>query len=106
MATTFPDEVQTFVRRLDLTASDGDLVKQYQDAMQNDDLSLAATILEKIPDHDKKLITAEFLNDMTDTIEAVETFFLTKYSPGYIVSENQPAGQNSGDFWFHLTKKL
>lgn len=106
MATSFPGAVQTFVRRMDLTESDGALVKQYQDAMQNGDLSLAAIILEKIPDHDKKLVSAELLNDMTDTIEAVETFFLEKYTPGYVVSETQPAGQSNGDFWFHITKAL
>lgn len=106
MATSFPGTVQTFDKRLDLVEADAPLVKQYQEAMQNGDLSLAATILEKIPDHDKKLISAEFLNDMTDTIEAVETFFLERYTPGYVVSESQPSGQSNGDFWFHITKKL
>lgn len=43
---------------------------------------------------------------MTDTIEAVETYFLERYTPGYVVSESQPVGQSNGDFWFHITKKL
>ena len=58
MATSFPGTVQTFDKRLDLVETDAPLVKQYQEAMQNGDLSLAASILEKIPDHDKKLISA------------------------------------------------
>ena len=36
MATSFPGTVQTFDKRLDLVETDAPLVKQYQEAMQNE----------------------------------------------------------------------
>ena len=103
MATTFPDAIQTFPKMIDLTASDGSLVQQYQSAMQTGNLTLAKQILAKIPNNQSKIITADYLNTINDTLVAVEQYFQARYSPAYVVSNTRPANQETGDFWFEIT---
>lgn len=103
MATLFPSEIQTFPQMIDLTASDGSLAQQYQLAMQAGNLTLAKQILEQIPNNQNKIITADYLNTINDTLVAVEQYFQARYSPAYVVSETQPSVQESGDFWFQVT---
>ena len=103
MATLFPSEIQTFPQMIDLTASDGSLAQQYQLAMQVGNLTLAKQILEQIPNNQNKIITADYLNTINDTLNAVQEFFQARYSPAYIVSNIQPSTQESGDFWFQVT---
>lgn len=103
MATSYPNSVQTFPQMIDLAASDGTLVQQYQAAMQAGNLALAKQILAQIPNNQSKIITADYLNTINDTLVAVEKYFQTRYSPAYIVSNVQPSAQESGDFWFQVT---
>ena len=103
MATTFPNAIQTFPQMIDLIASDGTLVQQYQTAMQAGNLALAKQILDQIPNNQSKIITADYLNTINDTLVAVEKYFQTRYSPAYVVSNAQPSAQESGDFWFQVT---
>ena len=103
MATTFPNAIQTFPQMVDLLASDGALVQQYQTAMQAGNLTLAKQILAQIPNNQSKIITADYLNTINDTLVAVEKYFQTRYSPAYVVSNAQPSAQESGDFWFQVT---
>ena len=103
MATLFPGAIQTFPQMIDLTASDGTLAQQYQAAMQAGDLALAKQILAQIPNNQNKIITADYLNTINDTIVAVEQYFQARYSSAYIVSESQPAYQEATDFWFEVT---
>ena len=103
MATLFPSEIQTFPQMIDLMASDGSLAQQYQLAMQAGNLTLAKQILEQIPNNQNKIITADYLNAINDTLVAVQEFFQARYSPAYIVSDIQPSVQESGDFWFQVT---
>lgn len=103
MATTFPNAIQNFPQMIDLIASDGALVQQYQAAMQAGNLTLAKQILEQIPNNQNKIITADYLNTINDTLVAVEKYFQARYSPAYIVSNIQPSVQESGDFWFQVT---
>ena len=103
MATSYPNSVQTFPQMIDITASDGALVQQYQTAMQVGNLALAKQILAQIPDSQSKIITADYLNTINDTVVAVEEYFGRRYSPAYIVSESQPAYQEATDFWFEVT---
>ena len=103
MATTFPNAIQTFPQMIDLTASDGTLVQQYQTAMQAGNLTLAQQILAQIPDNQSKIITADYLNTINDTVVAVEKYFQARYSPAYVVSNTQPSAQENGDFWFQVT---
>lgn len=103
MATSFPNAIQNFPQMIDLLASDGTLVQQYQTAMQAGNLTLAQQILAQIPDNQSKIITADYLNTINDTVVAVERYFQTRYSPAYVVSETQPQGQETNDFWFEVT---
>ena len=79
--TTYPNTVDTFTQFLDILASDGDLVKQYQIAMQNGDMATANTILQQIPAYRQKLLTAQDLNKFIDAIVAMERFYKTDIIP-------------------------
>ena len=103
MATSYPNSVQTFPQMIDLAASDGPLVQQYQLAMQTGNLTLAKQILAQIPNNQNKIITADYLNTINDTVVAVEKYFQARYSPAYVVSNIQPSAQENGDFWFQVT---
>lgn len=103
MATSYPNSVQTFPQMIDLTASDGTLAQQYQIAMQAGNLALAKQILAQIPNNQSKIITADYLNTINDTVLAVEQYFQARYSPAYIVSDTQPQSQEQNDFWFEIT---
>ena len=104
MATLFPNSTQTFPQMIDLTASDGALTQQYQAAMQAGNLALAKQILAQIPNNQNKIITADYLNTINDTVLAVEQYFQARYSPAYIVSDTQPQSQEKNDFWFEITR--
>lgn len=103
MATSYPNSVQTFPQMIDLSASDGALAQQYQAAMQAGNLTLAKQILAQIPNNQNKIITADYLNTINDTVVAVEQYFQARYSPAYIVSDTQPQSQEATDFWFEVT---
>ena len=103
MPSLFPGAIQTFPQMIDLTASDGTLVQQYQAAMQTGNLTLAKQILAQIPNNQSKIITADYLNTINDTLVAVEQYFQTRYSPAYVVSNTRPLNQETGDFWFEIT---
>lgn len=103
MATSYPNSVQTFPQMIDLAASDGTLAQQYQTAMQAGNLALAKQILAQIPNNQNKIITADYLNTINDTVIAVEKYFQARYSPAYVVSNTQPSAQENGDFWFQVT---
>jgi predicted RND superfamily exporter protein len=102
----FPSQIQTFPNMIEITASDGALIKQYQEAMIEGNLALAQNILEQIPNNQSKIITADYLNTINDTIIAVQKYFNNRYSPGYIVSTIQPINQQDGDFWFQVTGEV
>ena len=103
MATSFPNAIQNFPQMMDLLASDGTLAQQYQTAMQAGNLALAKQILAQIPNNQNKIITADYLNTINDTVVAVEKYFQARYSPAYVVSNTQPSAQENGDFWFQVT---
>ena len=103
MATSFPNVIQNFPQMIDLIASDGTLVQQYQAAMQAGNLALAKQILAQIPNNQSKIITADYLNTINDTVVAVERYFQARYSPAYVVSNTRPVNQETGDFWFEIT---
>lgn len=102
MATSFPNSIQNFPTMLNLTANDVEAVNGYQQAILNNNFALAAQYLSSIIDGDKKLITAEYLNTINDTIEALELFYEQRWSPAYVVSSSQPVSQQTGDFWLQV----
>lgn len=104
MATTFPNQIQTFPQMMNILAGEGNYVKQYQDAMESGDLATAQSILSQISNNQNKIITADYLNTINDTVVAVEQYFNERYSPAYIVSEATPTNQQNTDFWFQVTR--
>lgn len=100
MATNFPNAKDVFPTMQDVAATDGVLLNQYQTAMQSGDIARAHQILAQIANGDKKVITAEYLNNITDAMSALETYYLQRWSPAYVVSDTQPVDQAAGDFWF------
>ena len=102
MAKSFPNQIQNFPQMQDITAQDAILVQQYQNAMQVGNLSLAQQILAQIPNNQNKIVTADYLNTINDTVIAVQKYFGARYSPAYVVSETQPINQEKSDFWFQV----
>lgn len=103
MATSFPGAIQQFTQMQDITASDARSVSQYQQAMQQGDIATALSALSSIVDYDKKIINADYLNTINDTLNALQLFFEERYNPAYIVSMTQPAAQAVGDYWFDMS---
>lgn len=103
MATVFPQEIQTFPNFKDITAQDADLVKKYQASMEAGNIAQANQYLSQIVNYQDKIITAQLMNTIVDTNEAVQEFYEKKFSPAYVVSTTQPVAQEIGDFWFHVT---
>ena len=102
LATNFPN--QTFPTMQDITAADAALIKQYQDYMQAGNINAAQSVLANIANHDSKIITANLINSILDTCVAIQDYYNVRYSPAYIVSEEQPAYQEATDFWFQVTE--
>ena len=98
--TKYPNTVDTFTQFLDILASDGDLVKQYQTAIQNGDMATANTILQQIPAYRQKLLTAQDLNKFIDAIVAIERFYKTDIIP--YTNEKQTEWQNIIDQFTYL----
>lgn len=104
--TVFPDEIQTFETLQNITAEDGELIQQYQSAMSRGDIEAANEFLEQIPDHQKKIITADYFNTMNDTLNAIQKYTLNWYAIRYVVSQEEPEGLQPGDFWFQITGEV
>lgn len=80
--TSFPsDGIDTFVTFLNMLATDGTLVNQYQTAMKAGDLATAQAILAQIPNANQKVLTADKLNKYKDAIVALERFWLADIEP-------------------------
>lgn len=104
MATTFPDTIQTFPTMVNLTSADVESVKNYQQAILNNNFTLAAQYLATITNSSSKLITADYINTINDTIVALENYYIQKWSPAYVVSSSQPSAQDIGDFWLQVVE--
>lgn len=105
MSTSFPNSIQQFPTMQDMSASDAALVKQYQELMKQGRINSARDVLAQISNYQNKIVTAELLNTMNDTIVALEGYYTTRFSPAYVVSATQPAKQDVGDFWFKVNKE-
>lgn len=79
--TNFPDNIDTWTQWLNIVASDGTLILQYQQALQAGNTVLANQILAQIPSATQKIITATDLNKMSQAIQALERFYKTDIIP-------------------------
>ena len=86
--TSFPGTLDTFTTWINILASDGPLIAQYQAALQAGNIAQANQILAQIPQGTQKIITATDLNKLTQAIQAVERFYKTDVKP-YIQSQQE-----------------
>lgn len=86
--TQFPGSVDQFKTFLDITASDGPYIQQYMQALQQNDLQTAQTVLAQIPAASQKKVQAMDLNQLTQAMMAVERFYSTDIYP-YIQTQQQ-----------------
>lgn len=103
MATTFPDKIQTFPEMLNIAPADTKALKAYQGYIQDGLYSQAQQLLRTMDNWQQKIITANYLNTLFDTCEALQEYYTTKYSPAYVVSAKEPINQEPTDFWFKIT---
>ena len=86
--TNFPNNLDQFTTWLNIVASDGTLIAQYQAALQAGNQSQANQILAQIPQASQKIIGAMDLNTLSQAMLAIERFYLTDIEP-YITQQQQ-----------------
>lgn len=87
--TVFPDGgLDTFTTWLNITASDGVLIQQYLDAMNQGNQTQANQIFAQIPSGTQKVIKATDLNKISQALQSVERFYKTDIQP-YIQQQQQ-----------------
>lgn len=79
--TTFPNSEQNFITMLNMVASDGNLIKQYQQAMEDGNISLAQSIYSQISNADAKFVDSTKLNTLMQTCVALQRFYKTDIEP-------------------------
>lgn len=94
---TFPNSAQTFVTMLNMVASDGPLIKQYQTAMEDGNIPLAQSIYAQITNADAKFIDATKLNTLMQTCVALQRFYLTDVQP-YINTKQEEWQETIDEF--------
>lgn len=90
--TTFPETADTFVQMLDIVASDAPALTAYQAAMQQGNITQANQALATMADAVQKILTADKINKIFDSIEALQRFLATDIVP--YVEQLQAAWQN------------
>lgn len=86
--TNFPNSLDQFMTFLNIVATDGPLISQYQAAMEAGNTTQANQILSQIPSATQKIITANSLNSLSQAMLAIERFYLTDIEP-YITNLQQ-----------------
>lgn len=79
--TNFPESVDTFVQMLDIVASDATVLKAYQDAMEAGNVIQASNALNNMTNAVQKILTADKINKIFNSIEALERFLSTDIVP-------------------------
>lgn len=74
-ATTFPDSFQAIEEFLDITPADANNLINFQTNYLAGNTQVAQTFLQAIPNYSQKLITAQKMNQISDTIQALEKFY-------------------------------
>lgn len=79
--TNFPESVDTFVEMLDIVSSDAVVLKAYQDAMEAGNVIQASNALNNMANAVQKILTADKINKVFNSIEALERFLSTDIVP-------------------------
>lgn len=86
--TNFPNSLDQFMTFVNIVATDGPLIAQYQQAMEAGNTTLANQILTQIPQGTQKIITATDLNTLSQAMLAVERFYKDNIAD-YIETQQQ-----------------
>lgn len=89
--TQFPDAVDTITRKIDIDATIGSVVQQYQNLINLGSYDQAATLLHNNPRLKRVIFGAEDINKLRDGVIAVERTFNT-YIAEYIAKLSKPKG--------------
>ena len=79
--TNFPEAVDVFVQMLDIVASDSTNLAEYQSAMEAGNIIQAHEALANITNGAQKLLTAEKINKIFNSVEALERFLASDIVP-------------------------
>lgn len=79
--TSFPEAVDTFVQMLDIVASDATNLALYQEAMDEGNIVQANAALSNIANGAQKLLTADKINKIFNSIQALERFLSSDIVP-------------------------
>ena len=79
--TNFPESVDTFVQMLNIVSSDYATLSEYQSAMEEGNVVKANTALSNMVDGVRKILTADKINKVFDSIEALQRFLSTDIVP-------------------------
>ena len=88
LSSNFPESIDVFPTWLNIIASDGPLIAQYQAAMEAGNQTQANQILAQIPQGTQKIITAVTLNPLSQAMLAIERFYKTDIEP-YIQTQQE-----------------
>ena len=86
--TNFPNSLDQFTTWLNIVATDGPLIAQYQSAMEAGNTTQANQILTQIPQGTQKIITAASLNALSQAMLAIERFYKDNIAD-YIETQQQ-----------------
>lgn len=75
--TQFPDSIDTYNYFSDPTIEDIQLIKQYQSYFNAGNISSAAKILEDNPSLQNKIINANNLNKLIDSVKAIQRLYMS-----------------------------
>ena len=79
--TNFPEATDTFVQMLDVVMADSTALKAYQTAMEAGNLAEANSALASMTNGVRKILTAEKINKIFNSIEALERFLASDIVP-------------------------
>lgn len=88
MASTFPQQKDNIQSFLDVNSADFEAINGYQNAIRTGNFGLAQDFLSQIANADRKIISADRLNQIKDALDAVQQFYKTDIQP-YITQKQQ-----------------
>ena len=101
--TTYPDKIQTFEEKLNITPNDATLVKQVQQLIEQRKFAEANAIRQQISNYKQKQLVVQDWNEMADTVVALQLEYNARYTPSYVLSKEKPDNQSEGDYWYRIT---
>lgn len=87
--TSYPDSFQNLTTYKDITQDDLIIYNQYINYVSQGNFNAAQTVLQGMTDYDKKLLTAEKFNQMTDTIYSLQTMYTDEEWTALVLEKQQ-----------------